>query len=143
MVGIGGGIPPKVKIGDVVFSVPDESRRTSVHYGLIASGNQVVKDANLRDSLDECPDGNVLCIEMEAAGLVNHFPCIVIRRICEYADYGKNRDWQEYAAVVAAAYAKELLGEAQTSDINGEHPVKEFLHQGGLIPNQTRKNGLC
>ncbi|PKK43582.1 hypothetical protein CI102_11172 [Trichoderma harzianum] len=31
-------------------------------------------------------EGNVLCVEMEAAGLMNNFPCIVIRGICDYAD---------------------------------------------------------
>jgi nucleoside phosphorylase len=80
-----------------------------VHYGLIASGNQVIKDAKLRDSLNESFSGNVLCVEMEAAGLMNDFPCIVIRGICDYADSHKNKDWQEHAAAVAAAFAKELL----------------------------------
>jgi nucleoside phosphorylase len=49
------------------------------------------------------------CIEMEAAGLMNDFPCIVIRGICDYADSHKNDVWQEYAAATAAAFAKELL----------------------------------
>jgi hypothetical protein len=46
---------------------------------------------------------------MEAAGLMNDFPCLVIRGICDYADSHKNKDWQEHAAAVAAAFAKELL----------------------------------
>jgi len=49
------------------------------------------------------------CIEMKAAGLMNDFPCIVIRGICDYADSHKNDVWQEYAAATAAAFAKELL----------------------------------
>ncbi|BCS05560.1 uncharacterized protein AKAW2_81361A [Aspergillus luchuensis] len=57
-----------------------------VHYGLIASGNQVIKDAHFRDSLNKSLGGNVLCVEMEAAGLMNNFPCVVIRGICDYAD---------------------------------------------------------
>ncbi len=65
-----------------------------VHYGLIASGNKVVKDAKERDSVNESLGGNVLCFEMEAAGLMNDFPCIVIRGICDYADSQKNKDWQ-------------------------------------------------
>lgn len=52
---------------------------------------------------------NVLCFEMEAAGLMDNFPCLVIRGICDYADTHKNKRWQPYAAAVAAAYAKELL----------------------------------
>jgi nucleoside phosphorylase len=53
--------------------------------------------------------GNVLCFEMEAAGLMNNFPCLVVRGICDYADSHKNKRWQAHASVTAAAYAKELL----------------------------------
>lgn len=79
-----------------------------VHYGLIASGNQVIKDAATRDRLRQ-ELGNVLCFEMEAAGLMNNFPCLVIRGISDYADYHKNDIWQPYAAATAAAFAKNLL----------------------------------
>ena len=51
----------------------------------------------------------MLCVEMEAAGLMDDFPCLVIRGICDYADSHKNKRWQPYAAATAAAYAKELL----------------------------------
>ena len=34
-----------------------------------------------------------LCVEMEAAGLMNDFPCIVIRGVCDYADSHKNDIW--------------------------------------------------
>jgi nucleoside phosphorylase len=46
---------------------------------------------------------------MEAAGLMDNFPCLVVRGICDYADSHKNKRWQGYAAATAAAYAKELL----------------------------------
>lgn len=101
-----------------------------VHYGLIASGNQVIKDATFRDRLDEEFGGYVLCVEMEAAGLMNNFPCIVIRGICDYADSHKNKDWQEHAAAVAAAFAKELLQYVQPSEVVEERPVKDILEQG-------------
>jgi nucleoside phosphorylase len=84
-------------------------RDMCVHYGLIASGNQVIKDAAFRDEINKRLGGKVLCFEMEAAGLMNDFPCIVIRGICDYADSHKNKAWQEYAAALAAAFAKELL----------------------------------
>ncbi|KAK4679893.1 hypothetical protein QC764_208180 [Podospora pseudoanserina] len=104
-------------------------RNMRVHYGLIASGNQVIKDATFRDRLDEEFGGHVLCVEMEAAGLMNNFPCIVIRGICDYADSHKNKDWQEHAAAVAAAFAKELLQYVQPSAVVGERPVKDILEQ--------------
>ncbi|KAK2785207.1 hypothetical protein FQN52_008544 [Onygenales sp. PD_12] len=99
-----------------------------IHYGLIASGNQVIKDVQFRDVINERLGGNVLCFEMEAAGLVD-FPCLVIRGICDYADSQKNKDWQEYAAMVAAAYARELLGYVRPSDVDMASPVKERVDQ--------------
>ncbi|KAF7588768.1 hypothetical protein BBP40_005234 [Aspergillus hancockii] len=41
---------------------------------------------------------------MEAAGLMNQLPCLVIRGICDYADSRKNKKWQGYAALTAAVY---------------------------------------
>ncbi|CAG2000637.1 unnamed protein product [Fusarium graminearum] len=105
-------------------------RDMRIHYGLIASGNRVIKDASFRNRLKKDLDGHVLCVEMEAAGLMNNFPCIVIRGICDYADSHKNKDWQEHAAAVAAAFAKELLEYVQPGDVSGERPVKEILSQG-------------
>ena len=78
-----------------------------VHYGLIASADQLMKDAIARDRLIK--EHDILCFEMEAAGLMNDFPCVVIRGICDYSDSHKNDMWQGYAAVTAASYAKELL----------------------------------
>ncbi|KAF2622623.1 hypothetical protein BU25DRAFT_415117 [Macroventuria anomochaeta] len=80
----------------------------TIHYGTIASGNQVIKDGATRDRLSEELDG-VLCFEMEAAGLMNDFPCLVVRGICDYADSHKNKAWQPYAAATAAACAKAIL----------------------------------
>ncbi|PLB41701.1 Pfs, NB-ARC and TPR domain protein [Aspergillus candidus] len=77
------------------------------HYGLIASGNQVMKDGKKRDSLAQSTD--ILCFEMEAAGLVDQLPCLVVRGICDYCDSHKHKEWQGYAALAAAAYVKELL----------------------------------
>ncbi|KAJ0417684.1 purine and uridine phosphorylase [Aspergillus carlsbadensis] len=184
MVGIGGGIPPKVRLGDVVVGTPSAPLLTAlsklearhlvegsriqhhldvverkgkkmalkftrrghlhdplddgkaepleeprVHYGLIASGNQVIKDAKFRDSLNTSLGGEVLCVEMEAAGVANNFPCLAIRGICDYASEGKNKDWQEYAAGVAAAFAKELLEVVQPIELDRERPVKDVLDQ--------------
>jgi nucleoside phosphorylase len=101
-----------------------------VHYGLIASGNQVVKNGILRDMLNQDLGGQVLCFEMEAAGLMNNFPCLVIRGICDYSDAHKNNVWQEHAAAVAGAFAKELLYHVQLSDIKGERAAAVILNKG-------------
>ena len=80
-----------------------------IHYGLIASGDSVIKNAATRDELAHRFAGDVLCFEMEAAGLMTEYPSIVIRGISDYADSHKNNTWQHYAAATAAACAKELL----------------------------------
>ncbi|KAL6874771.1 hypothetical protein J3F83DRAFT_728636 [Trichoderma novae-zelandiae] len=87
---------------------PRKGLGLKIHHGTIASGNQVMRDGVTRDRLSS-ELGGVLCFEMEAAGLMNRFPCLVIRGICDYADSHKNASWQPYAALTAAAYARELL----------------------------------
>ncbi|UKZ78861.1 hypothetical protein TrVFT333_006607 [Trichoderma virens FT-333] len=109
--------------------VKRKPRDARVHYGLIASGNQVIKDALFRNKLNKDLGGHVLCVEMEAAGLMNNFPCAVIRGICDYADSHKNKDWQEHAAAMAAALAKELLQYVQPDDVEREPSVKDMLSE--------------
>lgn len=111
----------------VVHREPRLSQIPKIHYGLIASGNQVMKHAASRDRIAK--EHGVICFEMEAAGLMNHFPCLVIRGICDYADSHKNKEWQKYAAATAAAYAKELL-----AVIQGSETVAGAMVQFGHIP---------
>ena len=87
------------------------ARKVSIpklHYGNIASGNEVMKHGITRDNIAK--EEGIICFEMEAAGLMDNFPCLVIRGICDYADSHKNKIWQPYAAATAAAYARVLLG---------------------------------
>jgi nucleoside phosphorylase len=95
------------KKDDIVDRPPRRSTNPKIHYGNVASGNAVMKDGLERDRLAE--RDNVICFEMEAAGLMDDFPCLVIRGVCDYADSHKNKKWQPYAAAVAAAFAKKLL----------------------------------
>ncbi|KAL4786927.1 purine and uridine phosphorylase [Aspergillus varians] len=96
----------------------------AIHYGTIASAKQFMKDATVRDKL--IAEKNVLCFEMEAAGLVNHFPCLVIRGICHYSDSHQNDTWQGYAAMVAAVYAKELLATIAPSSVEVQRSRQEL-----------------
>ncbi|KAH0426596.1 Pfs, NACHT and Ankyrin domain protein [Colletotrichum camelliae] len=85
-----------------------------VHYGAIASGNQVMRSALQRDIIGQELD--VICFEMEAAGLMDILPCLPIRGICDYSDSHKNKSWQRYAAATAAAFATELLAVLPSSE---------------------------
>ncbi|KAK2811246.1 hypothetical protein FQN50_002343 [Emmonsiellopsis sp. PD_5] len=102
-----------------------EEDNPAIHYGTIASANQLMKDATIRDKL--AAEKNVLCFDMEAAGLMNHFPCLVIRGICDYSDSHKTKEWQGYAAMAAAAYAKDLLRTIPPSTVEAQQTIRNIL----------------
>ncbi|OAX84348.1 hypothetical protein ACJ72_01291 [Emergomyces africanus] len=93
--------------GRLLHREPRGSQNPKVHYGLVASGNQVMRHGGTRDKLAR--EHGILCFEMEAAGLMDITQCLVIRGICDYADSHKTKVWQGYAAAAAAAYANEIL----------------------------------
>jgi ankyrin repeat protein/nucleoside phosphorylase len=110
----------------------------AVHYGLIASANTLMKDALLRDKL--ALEKNILCFEMEAAGLMNQFPCLVVRGICDYSDSHKNKGWQGYAAIAAAAYAKDLLCRIPLDNVS---TLQRVVREGEIqVPSNNQKHAL-
>lgn len=111
-----------------------------VFYGLIASANQVMRNANTRDTLAR--EHGILCFEMEAAGLVDVIPYLVIRGVCDYSDSHKTKQWQGYAAATAAAYAKELTlfvpFHDQTANLlTPEHPI-QWNRSQNAVPSQQQ-----
>ncbi|KAM0273862.1 hypothetical protein ACHAQH_008194 [Verticillium albo-atrum] len=116
-----------------VEEVPRDTRESAdpeIHYGIIASGNTLVKDAVARDQLIADIGEDCICFEMEAAGLLNHFPCLVIRGVCDYADSHKNDRWQRYASATAACYAKELLAYVPPAEVQETKKALELLQSG-------------
>ena len=111
-------------------AVAREARRQEVvvHYGTIASGNQVMRSAAERDRVS-AELGGVLCFEMEAAGLMNSFPCLVVRGVCDYADSHKNKRWQGYAAGTAAAYAKEVLSVIPPAEVAKSRTAEDTIRE--------------
>ncbi|RAL17378.1 purine and uridine phosphorylase [Aspergillus homomorphus CBS 101889] len=108
----------------VIQRQPRTSHAALIHYGLIASGNKLIRDGKTREKLRKELD--VICFEMEAAGIIDVFPCLVIRGICDYADTHKNKVWQGYAAATAAAYAKELLSVISGSQSDNAHRLESI-----------------
>ncbi|KAJ1323667.1 ankyrin repeat domain-containing protein 50 [Microdochium nivale] len=97
-----------------------------IHYGGIASGDSVFKDASKRDALARRLD--IKCFEMESAGIMDSLECLPIRGICDYSDSHKNKDWQGYAAATAASYARELL-----------ETIPSLASAAGLVPSDIWK----
>ncbi|PKY00442.1 purine and uridine phosphorylase, partial [Aspergillus campestris IBT 28561] len=86
---------------------PGENPDPAMHIGLIASGDSLVRSSADRDRFGE--DYGVIGFDMEAAGLGEVLPCLVIKGVADYADSDKDRKWQAYAAASAAAGMKALL----------------------------------
>jgi len=91
--------------------------RTKVWYGSIGSGDTLMRSAEKRDNLRDT--FNLIGLEMEAAGTIDRIPVGVIRGVCDYGDAQKNKDWQPYAAAMAAAYAKLLLNTIKSEQVPG------------------------
>jgi nucleoside phosphorylase len=108
--------------------VPRSRRSTDnpiIHYGTIASGNQVMRNGTQRDNIAQQLDA--ICFEMDI------LPCLPIQGICDYSDSHKNKEWQRYAAATAAAYARELLGVL---------PVAEVQTKAAPAPNPRKSSSV-
>ncbi|KAI0161991.1 hypothetical protein GGR57DRAFT_517444 [Xylariaceae sp. FL1272] len=113
-----------------------DSSKPMIHYGIIASGNRVIKHGTTRDQLAR--EFKAICFEMEAAALMDTLRCLVIRGICDYSDSHKNKQWQPYAAAVASAYARELIlvmpaTISTLTDSTVPHGASKCLDRKGLI----------
>jgi nucleoside phosphorylase len=88
--------------------VPRPTRDTEepeIHCGLIGPSNRLIWSGSTRDRLAH--ELGILCFDMVDASVMDDFPGLVIRGICDYADSHRNSEWQVYAAA-AAAYAKKF-----------------------------------
>ncbi|KAL3470168.1 nucleoside phosphorylase domain-containing protein [Aspergillus californicus] len=91
----------------LVKRTPRPNTDPQIHYGTIGSSSHTIHDGRARDALKQ--EFGLLCVDKDAAALMNEFPCLAIRGISDYADSHKNNLWQRYSAAVAAAYVKKLL----------------------------------
>ncbi|KLJ11735.1 hypothetical protein EMPG_09646 [Blastomyces silverae] len=138
----GGTDCTKCDLTKIIQREPRRSDKLRIHYGVIASGNTLIKNARSREKLLKNSDEDCICFEMEAAGLMNQFPCLVIRGLCDYADSHKNDQWQPYAAAAAAGYARELLHYLPVQDVGKVPTANETLNRNpSSNPPGTNKPG--
>jgi nucleoside phosphorylase len=88
-----------------------------IHFGRFGSANTVMKSGVDRDRMAKADE--VIAFEMEGAGVWDQYPTVVIKAACDYADSHKNKDWQAYAAAMAAACLKAFLKEWAIPDQAG------------------------
>ncbi|KAI1173306.1 purine and uridine phosphorylase [Nemania sp. FL0916] len=98
----------------------------TIHFGLVASGDLVMKSGEDRDRVAS-HDG-AIAFEMEGAGAWEALPgCLIIKGVCDYADSHKNKIWQAYAAATAAATSKAALENWDT--LTGDTSRPHFSHR--------------
>jgi nucleoside phosphorylase len=103
---------------------PDDRRRgrrpgfPRIHRGIVASGDQLVRDEVLRDEL--AARYGACALEMEGVGVaagttLRQVPWFMVRGIADYGNEHKNDEWHHYASLAAAAYVRALLGRCEPS----------------------------
>jgi nucleoside phosphorylase len=100
-----------------------KAQHPSVHFGRIASSDQVMKSGQHRDQI--ATDERVLGFEMESAGAWDYIPTIVIKGVCDYADSHKNKLWQHYASATAASCTRAVLEEWRSVDRSAPNPLSQ------------------
>ncbi|KAF2259137.1 hypothetical protein CC78DRAFT_586295, partial [Lojkania enalia] len=144
MVGIGGGAPtPKhdIRLGDIVVSTPYNGKGGVFQYNF----EKTIQDQSFRPTgfLSQPPKVlrtaiNGLKAQYESDGhqlneainsILEEKPRLqkIIRGICDYSDTHKNTEWQGYAAMVAAAYANDILRRIAPSKIEAEKKISNLL----------------
>ncbi|EQB55744.1 hypothetical protein CGLO_04292 [Colletotrichum gloeosporioides Cg-14] len=108
-----------------------QSQDPRIFVGQVASGDTVMKSGERRDSIAR--EHNVIAFEMEGAGVWDQVPCLVVKGVCDYADSHKNKLWQPYAAAVAAATTKALLGLYPRTD----NPTQRYVAGDNRQPPVT------
>lgn len=99
-------------------------------FGVIASGQKVVKDPGLVAEL-KASWPKLIGVEMEGAGVAlavhdafSKPAFFVVKGICDWADPDKNDQWQRYAADASAAFLEGLVSSlyGRASDQQAEQP---------------------
>ncbi|RFU81377.1 ankyrin repeat [Trichoderma arundinaceum] len=126
MIGIAGGVPSEghdIRLGDVVVSAPRDGDS-----GVFHICKSVDERALIRDKLAEEKD--VLCFEMEAAGLMNHFPCV-----------GKPKSTTEDTNVKANKLNQREDDQEHQNIVDWLTPVDYAPQQSDLIARQQEGTG--
>ncbi|QGI92139.1 hypothetical protein CEK26_005208 [Fusarium fujikuroi] len=148
------------RLGEVKKDNTRETSLLSIHFGIFASADTVMKSGEDRDHLTTSKD--TIGFEMESAGVWDVFPCIIIKSVSDYADSHKNDNWQGYAATSAAACTKAFLKywdsarenhewththiyvtDPETSGLETEEKLKDQFAESLYFPEiNSRKNNL-
>lgn len=118
-----------------------------IHIGPIASGEKIIASNDGVQTLKKL-DRKLIAVEMESAGVasaafsaVKDVGFITIRSICDFADGGKNDNWQNYATHAAAAFVRTFLDSGPVAFSEGSWPVssRSTIQNRETKPAATRQ----
>ncbi|OAQ97618.1 hypothetical protein LLEC1_02681 [Akanthomyces lecanii] len=107
----------------------DEFDNLAIHYDFSAPAKPQVK--NVQPSGEAAAKSANFCVETEAPELTDRLPCLLVRGICNCADSNTNEAWHGFAAMAAAAYAKDLLRQIPR-EMMESRPQVDLHHIGGF-----------
>lgn len=118
----------------------EKDQRFSIHMGAIAFGGQVMKSGTHPDAIAK--QENAIAFKVEGAGVWAEVPCIVVKGVCDYADFHKSNRWQYFAAATAVSTTKAiLLRSAQTDRLSTAPPeLREGPHRNRTSINSYGEN---
>lgn len=102
-----------------------------IHLGLLGSSDVMMQSGKHRDGIARRE--GILGFEMEAAGIWDSFPCVVIKGVSNYGDSHKSKVWKRYAAATSAACIRAFLDEWEPSSSFCQGMFKSVLHLSGRL----------
>ena len=99
------GAQPRASL--ILYENAQKEYLPKVHFGRYGSADTVLKSGTDRD--EHVKVDKIIAFEMEAAGIWDNLPTLVVKSACDYADSHKDKEWQDYAAATAAAALKAIL----------------------------------
>ncbi|KAB8356465.1 hypothetical protein FH972_024048 [Carpinus fangiana] len=108
-----------------------DNQKSTVHYGLITVGNRAIADTEECDRINK--NVSSICFDVEAAGLRDSFPCLLVRGIFKHTGTDHCDEWREYAAATAAAFGRELLGTISAPEVVKTCRAKDRLPPRDLL----------
>ncbi|KAM0250958.1 hypothetical protein ACHAQJ_008380 [Trichoderma viride] len=101
-----------------------------IFFGRFGSSNTMINSGIVRDLIAR--RHNVIAFEVEAAGIWDELPCIIVKGVSGYGDGHKTESWkiwQNFATATAAAVAKGLI---ESYILTDQSPAAEATSQMNL-----------
>ncbi|KAL7942550.1 purine and uridine phosphorylase [Trichoderma barbatum] len=117
--------------GDISHQSP------AIFFGIFGSGDMVMRSGEDRDAL--AYRERVIALEMEAAGIWEELPSLIIKGAFDYGDSHKNKRWQAFASATAACTARAVIEQVAWTD-RGEIRISTHANKDERV-EQARNHG--